>query len=373
MHPDPVKGRLLDGETARPDEVTVSFGADGLYITGARTSLRIPFKDIRDIHRAGNELQVSLPPAASGGNEPVLLLSADLEEYFSAALHRHTSGTLKWKFSLHRIPGRFWLVAALIVLPAGYWLCTSGAAHLHILVPHRAEAAMGDYFFKSFVTDSICTDAVVQHNLEKMASQLVPGDSPYTYTFTVVTNTEVNAFALPGGHIVVNAGLLAKCESPGALAGVLAHEISHVELRHGLKALLRSLGITVFISATIGGGVEQLEMLENITELSGIFVFLKYSREAEREADKRGIDLMHGKSFSVEGWIDIFNYFEKEFGSDKGIAEWVSSHPVTSERILMLEKARETETFHPRAWIEALEAPWADFHKACGVPEESTP
>lgn len=143
----------------------------------------------------------------------------------------------------------------------------------------------------------------------------------------ILEKSEVNAFALPDGHLVVYTGLIASAESPEEVAGVFAHELAHIELDHVMKKLVKEIGLSVLISATAGaGGAEVLKEAARMLSSSA------FDRKLEKEADIKAVDYM------IDAGIDPVPFGEflyKLGGKGQGMEEylsWLSTHPDSRER-----------------------------------------
>lgn len=155
--------------------------------------------------------------------------------------------------------------------------------------------------------------------------------SEYKIDITVTKNPIVNAYALPGGKIVVYEGILKGIDSYQEFAALLSHEYSHVALRHTTKSVFRSLSGYVLLSMLFGdaSGVGGL-VIENADQLKQ----LGYSRGLEEEADRNGLMLMKQKGIEPEGMQDLLNTLKEEEGSNTNAAmEFLSTHPLTKERM----------------------------------------
>ncbi len=171
----------------------------------------------------------------------------------------------------------------------------------------------------------------VQH-LGTQLAQYTP-DPQYPYTFKVVNQKEINAFALPGGPIYVNLGTIQAADNEAELAGVMGHEISHVVMRHSTeqasKAMLAQLPLAV-LGGRLGGGIGgQLAQLGIAFGLSS--VFLKYSRDAEREADLVGAGIIHDAGYNPHAMVTFFEKLQGESGGRSG-TEFFNSHPNPGNR-----------------------------------------
>jgi beta-barrel assembly-enhancing protease len=161
------------------------------------------------------------------------------------------------------------------------------------------------------------------------------GVKDYKFTYTAVNDPSMNAMALPGGHIFITKGLLAKMNSEAQLAGVLAHETTHVVARHSTHQMSQQVGIDILLSAASQAGAPQgaVSMAGLATQLIG----LKYSRDQEQEADMGGLDYMIAAGYSPWGMVETMKILQAN--SQGGSAEWLSSHPSPGNRVDYLTKA----------------------------------
>jgi hypothetical protein len=183
-------------------------------------------------------------------------------------------------------------------------------------------------------------NAYVQQLGKRLAAK-APG-FPFTYQFAVIATKEINAFALPGGFIFVNAGTLAAAKNEGELAGVIAHEISHVALRHGTnqasKAYVAQRGIDIL--RTIAGGSRSAD--EIITTIGGTganMVFLKFGRTAETQADVEGAHVMADAGYDPHDMANFFQTLQER--SRQRVPEFLSDHPDPGNRIATINKEME--------------------------------
>jgi peptidase M48-like protein len=176
----------------------------------------------------------------------------------------------------------------------------------------------------------------------RLAAQ-APG-AKFAYQFKVVNLSDVNAFALPGGFIYIHRGLLEKVRSEGELAGVIAHEISHVALRHSTnqasKAYLAQSGIGIL--GGLLGGKSQTTTGGIIGAVGGFglnALFLKYSRGAETQADIVGAQIMARAGYDPMEMARFFEVLRQMAGSDPGkVAKFMSDHPAPVDREARVRK-----------------------------------
>jgi len=186
----------------------------------------------------------------------------------------------------------------------------------------------------------ILQDQEVQNYLERVGQRLVSAiprefnHPEFRYSFRVVNAREINAFALPGGPTYFNRGMMEAAKTEGELAGVMAHEISHVALRHGTaqatKAQKYSIlgGIGAIAGAVIGGGVGSVIGQGSQTAV-GVY-FLKFGREYETQADVLGAQIMARAGYDPRDLARMFQTIQQQGG--RGGPEFLSSHPNPENR-----------------------------------------
>jgi len=174
--------------------------------------------------------------------------------------------------------------------------------------------------------------------VEQLGSKLASkaAGEKFPYQFRVVATREINAFALPGGYLFVNAGAIAAANNEGELAGVMAHEISHVALRHGTnqasKARLAQAGLGILGGITGAGENSDLgQAVEAIGGLGANMLFLKYGRAAEKEADLEGARIMAEAGYDPRDMANFFNTLEAQGG--QRVPEMLSDHPDPGDRV----------------------------------------
>jgi len=182
----------------------------------------------------------------------------------------------------------------------------------------------------------------------------------FHYSFQVVNVREINAFALPGGPMYVNRGMIEAARTEGEVAGVMAHELSHVALRHGTaqatKATKYEIGtlLGAVVGSIIGGNVGSA--VAQGTQFGLGTAFLRFSREFERDADLLGSHIMAGAGYSPLEMASMFKTIEKQGGS--GGPQWLSDHPNPGDRYEYI--TREAQALQvrdvvrdPRAFTQA--------------------
>ncbi len=186
---------------------------------------------------------------------------------------------------------------------------------------------------------------------DRLAAQTPGPDFPYQ--FKVLDVMEVNAFALPGGFMYINRGLIEAADSEAELAGVMAHEISHVGLRHGTnqasKAYLAQAGLGL-LGALLGGGGGSTEQIIGAVGGFGLnATFLKFSRDAERQADLLGAQILAKAGYDPMAMADFFEQLREMQGRDpSGLEKFFSSHPAPADRSQHVQREVQMLKVNPK-------------------------
>jgi predicted Zn-dependent protease len=187
----------------------------------------------------------------------------------------------------------------------------------------------------------------------RLLSTIDTSREPWRYSFDVIDSKDVNAFAFPGGPVFFYTGLLDKLKTEDQLAGILAHEMTHIRQEHWAKSyndaqkrnILVNLGLILFRANRTIGDVAGL--------VNGLYT-LKYSRGAETEADDRGFDMMVKADYNPQGMVDVFKILKAAGGSKA--PEILSSHPTDDARIRRMEEKAKTL---PGNFKSQRPLPWA--------------
>lgn len=191
------------------------------------------------------------------------------------------------------------------------------------------ELAMEAVLMESKEIKSDSVDNAMNMLVTRLASgNLFPANKFHIH---VVNNNEVNAFALPGNHVVVHTGLIYMCDNPEELAGVLAHEIAHLEKRHVIERM-RTEGIITLIEGAVaqGGGAT---VASAVGELAG----LAFSRDQENEADEVGFTFLTNSNVRPNGMATLFRKMKADSEISGYIPEFMSTHPELESRAQNIE------------------------------------
>ena len=173
-------------------------------------------------------------------------------------------------------------------------------------------------------------------------------EKEYKAEILCVSKKEVNAYAMPGGYIVVYDEIINKMNSSEELAGLLAHEYSHVTLKHTLKSIINKIGLTALLQIIFGGTDSAIiGVLSNQTSELG---HLQYSRQLEKDADENGFKLMKKQQLNPRGMISLFERLNEV--SDTNIPAILSTHPLPDERIKEIENLIQHDIYTPKKNLE---------------------
>jgi predicted Zn-dependent protease len=217
-------------------------------------------------------------------------------------------------------------------------------------MPAETEAMLGESALAQVrLRSDILEQGIAVDALREIGSKLT-ANSRYDYRYFVAKDPALNAFAAPGGIVVVTSGLIAEAETPEELAGVLAHEVAHAELRHTTVALFKSLGLRGLIGVLFGGVDGDLAAAAaTLTELT-------FSRDAEREADREGMRRLRAARIAPAGLLRMFKRLKAESAKTTlGMPTFLSTHPDMDERIRFVEEHLRTARTLPS---EPLRLEW---------------
>jgi len=227
-------------------------------------------------------------------------------------------------------------------------------------VSPEIEQQIGDAVFQS-LTANYETDTAKTRLVQQFYDSLGFGGD-YEMHITVVNEPVVNAFAVPGGRIVVFDSILAIMDAPEQLAALLAHEASHVQLKHSMRSIFRELASSLMFSLLLGDyGDLSVIIAQQGDELAG----LSYSRKLELEADENGLRLMRENGIPLHGMPDLFekmkNSLEEENTGD--LPNFLSTHPSLDERVEISMKKIASEAGSPTTAKESLRRIWREIQR----------
>lgn len=345
------QGEYFDGETSRPQPATVYLRDDGLTIqVGSGASADWAFEDIERLEgpaEAGLRLAADGHPDARFVMRDAVAIEALLE----------TCPALKRAGASRRGRRRAfkWVAGGLVVLALIGVAAFEGAPRLAAYTPMRWVAPIGENVraqAAGLFGAEECTSDGLQRSIDTLARRLLANVEPSTRfdpaaLDVIVVDSEIpNAFAAPGGKLMMFAGILdlaGKDHAAGGdmFAAVLAHEIAHARLRHPTRALGRSLGLQIL--AQLGGagyGADAGLMLAQMA----------YGREAEREADTLARAMLKDAGIGDAGLAAFFEAVRTRFSGGGDEASFLSTHPPLAERAAIRGVDGDQDAFTPDQW-----------------------
>lgn len=329
-------GRYFDGKTAARVETDVVISSDGVQLCFADgTQLHWPYSEVRQTQ---GELEGE-PARLEHGEEPAEAVVVDRAGFLDA-LHGYTLEVVA--AGRDRSIGLWQMVGALTAaafLGAGiyFWGAHALGDIAAAALPLSWEKRLGDAAIRQLAPEEDgCDDPVKTEAVQAIIQRLADarGESPYQYEL-VIASGMLNAFAAPGGRIAVFDELIEMTDSPEELAGVLAHEIEHVELRHSTRALFRDMTVNAIQAAVTGDLANGAFAMEGAAALAT----LAHHRDEELEADAEGLKLMRAAQIDPQGMITMFEKIaDLEGDAGSGATTYLSTHPATRDRIARLKK-----------------------------------
>jgi predicted Zn-dependent protease len=251
-------------------------------------------------------------------------------------------------------------VIMLVILPAL-------ANQLATLIPVEREAALGrvalgqiSNFLGGEAVDMTCSNPAGKRALDKMTARMVgQAEIPYDLQVMVFDNEMINAFAVPGGHVVLFKGLLDAASTPEEVAGVLGHEVGHVIHRDPTRLMLRSAGSVGILGMVFGdfaGGALALVVTEQL-------ISAQYAQDAEANADAFAHRLMAEAALPAKSFATFFKTLKDKYGDTQGLLSHLASHPNLEGRAnaALAADVIGDGTFDP----VLSSAEWDDLRKIC--------
>lgn len=260
------------------------------------------------------------------------------------------------------------VAGSIVAVALGLWFGADLLVEMAVSrIPIEWEQKLGEAAYKDFLShQDVMKEGPAVKAVEEMTQRLadqIP-NSPYKFHVTVVKSDVVNAFALPGGYVVVFTGLLKKADSGEEVAGVLGHELNHVLQRHGMERMVKSLGVMAVVAIIVG---DQQGLMGLMRQVSVELLTLKFDRAQETEADLTGLQLVYRARIDPHGMI---TFFQKLSEKDEGRIEWFSTHPMSSARA---DRLKAELTALPKRSSEPFTFQWNEVQGALGVLPVAVP
>lgn len=365
MHSEPTDtwtGHLTDGRSARSVEADVSLTRDGIRISGRHTgatpgiwlyeglSSSVPL-------RKGTENVVLSTRAMPGAS----LYVAD--PAFAVALVKATPHLSVTAARLEGLkPGATVGAAVLAAAISIYALNLSPSKGIASLMPDKARRTLGERVLNSMPVRTVCESEAGRASLSALVQRLAPEDARASERVVVLDWNAVNAFAVPGGRVVLTRAIIQRAASADEIAGVIAHEIGHGAELHPEAGLVRSVGFWALIQMVFTGTPGA------IGNAGQILAQLAYSRTSEREADDYALAMLRKARISPKPFAGLFRRLDGNRTPGSGssgrlpASDLFSTHPATPERIAKIEGQPDYQT------TPALtEQQWQSLREICGA------
>ena len=328
-------GHFSDGRSAARHPVTLHLEGDVLRLVGAdqATLATWPLQGLRfiDEPRPGQPVRFT----SEGDADARLTVSdGDTIQWLRRAAPDPVSRPRVQRAVLVR--GLGYSALAVAVAAALYLAFPYVIGRLAALVPLEWEEAVGEATIEHLVsamqrgeeTPRFCAGAAGTAVLDRATARLAAAaDSPYRFSVKVADVDVTNAFAAPGGHIVLLGGLIDAAETPDEVVGVLAHEMGHVIGRHATRAILRQLGFEMALTALFGDPSSAF-----LGQAATVFLHLSYSREAEAEADAMALEMLRASGIRADGLAAFFARLARDHGEASAVMGFLSTHPPSEVR-----------------------------------------
>lgn len=332
-----MEARLYNGISIVPETATLMFSGPMASVISRSTASQYAVAKLRVSPRVGTaDRFVSLP-------DGIQLQCADGPLLDRLPQEGGTEGLVAW------LEQRWWvalfsLMVTVMTLLVGYFFGLPMAAEkISARIPIEYEKSLGEESLawmeerKLFLPSDLPaeTQDLLADGFREL-HQGLPMDAHYRIEFRRSPAIGPNAFALPGGIIVITDEMILKTGSPGEALAVLAHEIGHVERRHVMRHVLQNSAVATVV-ATLTGDASSLSLA-----VSGLPVLLaqtKYSREFETEADEFAFALLRRNDISPGLFADLMERLAEGRGENRQSWSFLSSHPVTADRVMRARQA----------------------------------
>jgi beta-barrel assembly-enhancing protease len=245
-----------------------------------------------------------------------------------------------------------------ILLFFGTWFALTQFDWMYIFkvqqVTDKTEQKLGELFWEVFKkSEKEIRNTYVVNSVDSIVTQICKANKidRDKLKIHVLNNDDINAFALPNGHLIIYSGLIFNSDNQEELAGVICHEIAHIELNHVMKKLVKEIGLSVLISMTTGNSGTEV-----IKETAKMLSSSAFDRSLEKEADIKAVDYLVNANVNPEPYADfLYKLSVSEHKASKYLT-WISTHPDSKERaeyIIEYSKGKLTDyktILSPETW-----------------------
>ena len=355
-------GIYYDGRSSKGHSAHIEFYADGVHISYSDGSPRrvTVVWDVANIHRGNFAHSASIQ--LRYGASPIQYLEVSDPDFLDSLTRNYPEkkfNAADLEFLRRAGPWRIAAVSigfVLLVLVSYVFILPPFAEFWAARISLQTEESLGNKMY-----ENVMQSYKVDQRLTKQANgywRAMHISSPYTVNITIVDEPQANAFALPGGQIIIFNGIIREMKDYNELAGLLAHEYSHIKLRHSLRMLSRNLAGYVFISILLNDASGSIAILAtNANALKE----LGFSREMEHQADQGGYDLLRSAHIDPGGMMALFKTLKSVHGESISMTEFISTHPLTDSRIAYIKSRLEKDSAATSYERKDLEEIWKEM------------
>lgn len=370
------QGHYCDGRCAAVTDVQLEITASGLQIISGQHVLCWPWEEIQQTQGwyEGEHIRLErrARPPAGGGDSPFAEAVVVKNPAFLVALHEVAGPAVN---HLHRLRTRavrrrllpIAMGCALLLVGISYWwglpLLSRLAAYR---VPPEWERSLGEQIASATTQGlPVCKAPQLLQVIDDMTQRLSRATDQQDYRFRIhiVRSPQVNAAALPGGHVIIFSGLLAQSTRAEQVAAVLAHEIQHVVHRHGTQAILHNVASAVLLQMLLGDASQAMSVVMQGAQTLGT---LQYNRWQEAEADADAFRLLQQADIDPQAMAEFFMIMQRMERQEQreALLPYFSTHPMTQARIDTLRTmhwhAKTHQPIHLPAGVS-----WATLARQC--------
>jgi Zn-dependent protease with chaperone function len=337
--PTPYSGRYFDGVSTRAIPVEVYVGSGKLTIACPGVWEQAVAWDLHalyDIEQVKTKCIIK-----QGGLHNLQILEVSETSFIQELqfknpdLKKIRKQSSPFVYLIASMAALFVLSLVLIYFFAVPWIDEKAAG----VFPREAETRMGKTMLENFLKNEKVNAGATALLNDFDAHMKVPTD--YPIHITVVNSATKNAFALPGGEIVVYSGMLNSMNTYPELIALLGHETGHIQYRHSLKLMIKNISL-VFIVRSFFDGYNDLAGL--LASRAAAFQQLSYSREAEEDADRFGYNTMKLNRTDPRGMVALFDHLKQDNDAGNNIPEFLLTHPKIENRIKIIEEKLNGDT-----------------------------
>jgi Zn-dependent protease with chaperone function len=355
------EARFFDGETAVERDVTVTLSRDALDFAGPQVARHSwPFAGLKPVARREAGKALRLTHDSAPGTRLIIPDGPFLKELIARA--PYAGGAINY-----RRAARTAAVVAIALAATAlslYAVLTLAPQQFAFLMPQSWRDRLGHQIENSFIADvRLCGKSSGNAALADLEKRLREGNPDLPpFSIAVYDLPMINAFALPGDRIIVTRKLIETASAADQVAGVIAHEIGHVVNRHPEAQLIRAAGLQVLLALFTGGTGG-----DTLSGIAGMLAILRYSRDAEREADSHALGMMAKAGIDPMGLKRFFEEMRKQEGGGDGgvfgdLTSIIATHPLTDDRIAQIKP------LPPGAAREVMPAArWEELKAICGA------